>query len=115
MSTIAADLIRGHTETIILAQLMGGDSYGYQINKAVKQMTNAQYEFKEATLYSAFKRLEEEHYIRSYWGNEGSGARRRYYAITDEGRRHYTRLTEEWRRVSVMIETLISVTHSEQL
>ena len=115
MSTIAADLIRGHTETIILAQLISGDSYGYQINKAVKQMTGGQYEFKEATLYSAFKRLEEEHYIRSYWGNEGSGARRRYYAITDEGRQHYTHLAEEWRRVSGMIETLISITHSEQL
>lgn len=115
MSTIAADLIRGHTETIILAQLMGGDSYGYRINKAVKRMTENQYEFKEATLYSAFKRLEEEGHIRSYWGNEGSGARRRYYSITETGKMHYTRLTEDWRRVSDMIETLIGGTHTEQI
>ena len=29
---IAGDLIRGHTETIILARLMQRDSYGYEIN-----------------------------------------------------------------------------------
>ena len=34
---IASDLIRGHTETIILAHLMQGDSYGYEINKAIQQ------------------------------------------------------------------------------
>lgn len=115
MSTIAADLIRGHTETIILAQLMSEDSYGYRINKAVKQMTAGQYEFKEATLYSAFKRLEEEHYIRSYWGNENSGARRRYYAITETGKQHYARLIEDWKRVSDMLEKLIQASASEQI
>jgi len=115
MSAIAADLIRGHTDAIILAQLMAGDSYGYQINKAVKQMTGGQYEFKEATLYSAFKRLEEEQYIRSYWGNEGVGARRRYYAITDMGKHHYAKLLDDWKRVSSMVETLICLSKSEQI
>lgn len=113
--SIAADLIRGHTDAIILAQLMSGDSYGYQINKAVKQMTGGQYEFKEATLYSAFKRLEEEQLIRSYWGNERGGARRRYYVITDSGKQQYARLLDEWKRVSNMIETLIRPSDFEQI
>ena len=113
--SIAADLIRGHTETIILAQLMAGDSYGYRINKAVKQMTDGKYEFKEATLYSAFKRLEEERYIQSYWGNEESGARRRYYTISDLGRQHYRQLTDEWGQVSRMIEMLVQIPQSEQI
>ena len=29
--SIAGDLIRGHTDAIILARLTGGDSYGYEI------------------------------------------------------------------------------------
>ena len=37
--SITADLIRGHTETIILAQLMRGDTYGYEINKTIQQRT----------------------------------------------------------------------------
>ena len=56
---IAADLIRGHTDTIILAQLTHGDSYGYNINRVIQQITGGQYELKEATLYTAFRRLEQ--------------------------------------------------------
>ena len=33
--SIAGDLIRGHTDAIILARLMMGDSYGYEINKII--------------------------------------------------------------------------------
>ena len=79
---IAGDLIRGHTETIILARLMQRDSYGYEINKTVRELSGGRYELKEATLYTAFKRLEETGQIMSYWGSEATGARRRYYRIT---------------------------------
>ena len=36
---ISADILRGHTDTIILAQLEAGDSYGWRINKTVAQRT----------------------------------------------------------------------------
>ena len=87
--SIASDLIRGHTDTIILAQLLQEDSYGYKINKRIQELTQNEYELKEATLYTAFRRLEEAGYICSYWGNENTGARRRYYTITPEGRNAY--------------------------
>ena len=57
--SITSDLIRGHTDTIILAQLSNADSYGYQINKTIQEKTKQEYELKEATLYSAFRRLEQ--------------------------------------------------------
>ena len=57
--SIASDIIRGHTDTIRLARLAAGDSYGYEINKAIERKTEGKYELKEATLYTAFKRLEE--------------------------------------------------------
>ena len=37
--SIASDLIRGHTDTIILAQLLQEDSYGYKINKRIQELT----------------------------------------------------------------------------
>ena len=55
--SISSDTLRGHTDTIILTQLMRGDNYGYEINKTIQQRTGGQYGFKEATLYTAFKRL----------------------------------------------------------
>lgn len=105
--SMTSDLIRGHTETIILAQLMRGDSYGYKINKAILETTRQQYSLKEATLYTAFRRLEDLGYIRSFWGDEQSGARRRYYAITESGRRHYRQLLQEWHNVRELIDNLV--------
>ena len=105
--SITADLIRGHTDTIILAALLKEDSYGYRINRALCELTDGRYELKEATLYTAFKRLEETEYIRSYWGNEATGARRRYYSITPAGRLAYRRMMSEWREASALIEKLI--------
>mgnify|MGYP001088180906 FL=1 len=50
--SIASDLIRGHTDVIILAQLIKKDSYGYEINKVIQHKSKGMYELKEATLNS---------------------------------------------------------------
>lgn len=105
--SIASDLIRGHTDTIILACLSTADNYGYEINKSIQLKTDNRYELKEATLYTAFKRLEQAGHIMSYWGDEMTGARRRYYSITDTGRVNYSRLLTEWESAKGMIEKLI--------
>ena len=104
---ISSDLIRGHTETIILGNLMKKDSYGYEINKQIKEKTDGQYELKEATMYSAFKRLEEIGHIISYWGNEDKGARRRYYRITEDGKKAYMRDKSDWELAKKLIDKLI--------
>ena len=55
---LSADILRGYTDTIILHQLSHGDSYGYQINKTISTLSGGEVELKEATLYTAFRRLE---------------------------------------------------------
>ena len=104
--SITADLIRGHTDTIILAALMNGEGYGYRINRRIYRLTSGRYELKEATLYTAFKRLESIGCIRSYWGDEASGARRRYYSITDYGKEEYSKLMAEWQEAKELIDSL---------
>ncbi|KHS58870.1 PadR family transcriptional regulator [Terrisporobacter mayombei] len=105
--SITSDLLRGHTDTIILNELIKGDSYGYAINKVIKEKTNNLYELKEATLYSAFRRLEKAELITSYWGNEGIGARRRYYSITEMGRQIYEQNKLDWEEAKKIIDSLI--------
>lgn len=105
---ISADLIRGHTDTIILAHLLQNDSYGYEINKAIQTSSNGLYELKEATLYTAFKRLEDAGCISSYWGEEATNARRKYYRITPLGRSTYERLLDDWRMTRDIIDKLLS-------
>lgn len=104
---ITADLIRGHTDTIILASIMDHDSYGYEINKNIQQKTDNKYELKEATLYTAFRRLEQAGYILSYWGDEATGARRKYYSITTPGKEIYRRNKEDWEVAKKLIDKLI--------
>lgn len=105
--SITSDIIRGHTEAIILAHLLEQDSYGYQINKDIMKKTNNMYELKEATLYSAFRRLEQSGYIRTYWGDESVGARRRYYSITEEGRKAYEAYKKDWEDAKNTIDRLL--------
>ena len=107
--SISSDILRGHTDTIILTQLMQGDNYGYEINKTIQQRTGGQYGFKEATLYTAFKRLEQGGLITSYWGEDGPGARRRYYAITEAGRQQWAENCKEWKTTRALLDALIAL------
>jgi len=105
--TISTDLIRGHTDTIILNILKQGDNYGYGIYKAIIFLSDNQYELKEATLYTAFRRLEKEGYIMSYWGDETQGGRRKYYRITDKGKELYAQNKEDWSFAKDIIDKLM--------
>ena len=106
---LSADILRGYTDTIILRQLSQGDSYGYQINKNVTALSGGAFEMKEATLYTAFRRLETAGLIRSYWGNENSGARRRYYAITPDGMARLGADLDAWKETKAQIDLLLEV------
>jgi DNA-binding PadR family transcriptional regulator len=105
--SITSDIVRGHTDAIILSHLLDHDSYGYEINKSIQEKTNDEYELKEATLYTAFRRLEQAGYISSYWGDETTGARRRYYSITKLGQEFYKKNKEDWKKAKSLIDKLI--------
>ncbi|MCQ2539886.1 MAG: PadR family transcriptional regulator [Acetatifactor sp.] len=105
--SIGSELLRGNTDTIILASLVGHDSYGYLINKEIMAKTDSQVELKDATLYTAFRRLEKDGLVNTYWGDEEVGARRKYYAITEKGREVYEQYKEEWLAAKELIDKLL--------
>jgi DNA-binding PadR family transcriptional regulator len=106
-NTISTDLIRGNTDTIILNILRQDDSYGYEIYKKIIELSENQYELKEATLYTAFRRLEQDNYIVSYWGDETQGGRRKYYRITEEGKERYEQNKKDWDFAKEVLDKLI--------
>ncbi|NLP24787.1 MAG: helix-turn-helix transcriptional regulator [Syntrophomonadaceae bacterium] len=105
--TISNDLIRGHTDTVILNILRQGDSYGYEIYKKVIALSGNRYELKEATLYTAFRRLEQDGLVVSYWGDESQGGRRKYYRITDQGKKVYQQNKVDWNFAKEVLDKLI--------
>ena len=103
----SADLLRGHTDTVVLSILLKGDSYGYEIHKIINDRLDGEYELKEATLYSSYKRLESEGHIVSYWGDETLGGRRKYYRITNSGKELFKQNKEDWIKTQIILNKLL--------
>lgn len=110
---ISSDIIRGYNDTIILSLLLEGDSYGYEISKNIKSITNEEYVIKETTLYSAFSRLEKNGFIEAYFGDETFGKRRTYFKITPKGREFYKEKCVEWDLTKNVINRFIKETPTQ--
>jgi PadR family transcriptional regulator PadR len=108
----ASDLLRGHTDTIVLGTLRDADRYGFEIYKTIRDATGGDYEIKEATLYATFRRLVKDGLVDAYWGDESQGGRRKYYRITDAGRAVYTKNVADWNATQQIINTLLNTAPS---
>ncbi len=110
MVEISSDVIRGYNDTMILCILMKGPSYGYEISKQIKLISEEKYVIKETTLYSAFTRMEKNEFIESFVadpGPDGNGKKRTYYRITEKGKEYYREKCEEWALTKDVIEKFI--------
>ena len=105
----AADLLRGHTDTIVLGVLRQHDSYGFEIYKTIRDATGGRYEIKEATLYATYRRLLKDGLAEAYWGDESQGGRRKYYRITDAGRNVYRQNLSAWVATRDIIDSLLDL------
>lgn len=105
------EILKGYIDTIILCVLRNEDMYGYEIAKKIKEKSKEEFEIKEATLYVSLKRLEKKNYLEGYWNdNEGTGGgRRRYYKITEEGRKFLSDKVKEWRLLKSLLNNFMEV------
>lgn len=104
---ITSDLLRGHTDTMILRLLAEADRYGYEIVKMIADRSSGEYELKEATMYSSVRRLEADGYIEWYWGDESQGGRRKYFRITEKGKNAYTHNKSNWEYAKRVLDNLL--------
>ena len=77
--------------------------------EAFPQKTSGRFELKEATLYTALRRLERAEYITSYLGGltKSGGPKRRYYSITENGRAWLKTRQKEWADIQELITLLL--------
>lgn len=87
-------LKRGLLDVCVLAAIKDGESYGYKIIKDMKPYI----ELSESTLYTILKRLESANML-TVRSAEHGGRLRKYYMITDEGRKRIDDFKEEWREI----------------
>ena len=104
---ISSDVIRGYNDTMILYILQKDPSYGYEISKQIRQISEEKYIIKETTLYSAFSRMEKKGYVESFHGEETNGKKRTYYRITENGKEYFKEKCEEWELTKEVIDRFV--------
>ena len=101
------EMLKGNTESVLLALLETEPMYGYQIVKEVEQRSSGYFAFKEGTLYPALHRLERDKLVDGSWQETPSGTRRRYYNITAKGRQTLADRLKEWARFSEAMNSIM--------
>jgi DNA-binding PadR family transcriptional regulator len=96
---INKDLIAASSTPLVLSILAEADSYGYAILQRVRELSGGCLEWTDGMLYPVLHRLERLGYVEARWEVAESGRKRKYYAITPQGRAQLTKEREQWRAV----------------
>jgi PadR family transcriptional regulator PadR len=103
------ELLKGSLDLLLLSIITRRDTYGYEIAKELRERSQDAYRISQGTLYPALRRLEGKGWIRSYWGESEEEGRRKFYAITDAGRKELEEKLSEWDRLKALIESVRKV------
>lgn len=107
MTRIQRELLKGTLELMVLTLLEREPMYGYQIVKEVRSRSAEVLHLKEGSLYPALHRLEQAGLIEGYWQQRSDGADRRYYRITEGGRRAAAAQRDTWRRFTIAVDGVL--------
>ncbi|MEO0415204.1 MAG: helix-turn-helix transcriptional regulator [Verrucomicrobiota bacterium] len=86
----------GNVETMLLSILQAGSSYGYQIVQDLNEKAPHLLDFGEGTVYPVLHRMEKRGLIAADWRKGETGRRRKYYSLTDQGRKVLAANREQW-------------------
>lgn len=104
------ELRRGVLEYCVLAILMGGESYGFDI---VRKLSAEELLTSEGTIYPLLSRLRRQEWVTTSWRESAAGPPRRYYRITDRGRRSLRAFAADWDRFRNAVDSLFGDTARE--
>lgn len=108
MTHAKADVLQGTLDLLVLKTLDTlGAMHGYGLAQRVRQVTQEALSLNQGTLYPALVRLEQRGWIRGQWRTTENNRRAKLYSLTQAGRRQLGRETEEWRRMSALINRIL--------
>lgn len=99
------EIMKGSIDILLLSLITKEDLYGYEIAKRIKEKSNNLYTIGEGTLYPALQRLEKQKLITSFWGDSDTGGRRKYYKITEDGKKELGKRLNEWDNLNTFINS----------
>ena len=111
---INGDMIRGHIDTIILLSLVDGDKDTNEIRKNIEDRSDNKFSVKQGTFYSAMQRLVKQNLIREYRSSATDGIRRKYFSLTEKGKKSVETNKSEWIKSKEVIDTLVDTVVEKQ-
>lgn len=105
---VKVQMRKGILEYCILSILSRGDSYAPQI---ISELKEAQMIVVEGTLYPILTRQKNAGLLTYRWQESTQGPPRKYYMLTEEGRRQLALLDEAW---DLMVEQIRIIRHGER-
>lgn len=103
---ISRTLITATTKPILLSILAQGENYGYQIIRRVRMLSDDKIRWTAGTLYPALHALENERLVTSYYRTVEKAPDRKYYRLTEEGRRALEAEKRQWLDVNAVFVQL---------
>ena len=97
----------GNMETMLLAVLSDGPSYGYQLVQDLNTKAPGVLKTGEGTIYPVLHRLQERELIQSAWRTGETGRQRRYYRITPKGKKALTDNRQQWAALAKVMQTML--------
>ena len=104
------ELKRGSAELLILSLLDARPRHGYELSKLIHARSGGRLTFHIDSLYPLLYRLEERGWIKGAWVEKAGERRRRYYSVTDDGRRVLAAQKKTW---DAFVEAVRRVTSDE--
>jgi PadR family transcriptional regulator PadR len=96
---VSKDLVAASATPMVLSILAQGESYGYEIIKKVREVSDGKMKWTDGMLYPVLHRLESQGLIRSRWKTSENGRKRKYYRIEKRGTQVLENQKKEWMSV----------------
>lgn len=97
---IERELMRGAGPVAILKLLQRGEMYGYELVEAIASRSEGVLAMGQSTLYPLLYNLEAKGLIEGFWREAESGRDRKYYRLTDKGRKRLAEDTKQWQALA---------------
>jgi len=103
---------KGSAELLVLSLLEDAPRHGYDISKLIQIRSGGALRFHVTSLYPLLHRLEKQGWIEGHWVEKADQRRRRYYALTPEGRKVLRSKRESWKDFVAVIGRITGIEHA---
>jgi len=107
-----AEWKKGSAELLVLSLLEDQPRHGYDISKLIQLRSGGALQFHVTSLYPLLHRLEKEGWVDGRWVEKAEQRRRRYYALTPEGRKVLRSQRKSWKGFVAAISRVTGIEHA---